>query len=68
MKKNSLDTLKVTEGATEEYLVTRHGQFDPAINVINLYGAQESRQTSDEIRDSWDTIQQEIVKIEAKKE
>ena len=41
-EKHSTDTLKVTEGKTEEYIITRHGQFDPTINVINLYGSQES--------------------------
>ena len=35
-------TLKVSEGKTVEYMVTRHGQFAPAINVINVYGSQES--------------------------
>ena len=36
------ETVKVSEGKSEEYLVTRHGQFIPALNVINLYGSQES--------------------------
>ena len=67
-EKYAIDTLKVSEGVSEEYLVTRHAQFDPAINVINLYGAQESRQTYDEIREGWDAILQEIVKIEVKRE
>ena len=60
--------LKIAEGISEEYLITRHGQFNPAINVINLYGAQESRQTAEEIREGWDKILEEIVKIEAKLE
>merc|ERR1711954_341523 len=44
--KYSIETLKVSEGNNDEYLITRHGQFKPAINIINLYGKQESRQTS----------------------
>ena len=63
----ALNTLKVSEGADhDEYIVTRHGQFDPAVNVINLYGNQESRQSADQIKDSWDKILEEISKIEAK--
>ena len=33
------NTLRVTEGENQEYLVTRHDQFDPVANVINLYGS-----------------------------
>ena len=36
--------------------------------MINLYGSQESRQSADEIREGWETILEEIVNIEAKKE
>ena len=67
-EKYSMNTLKVSEGTTEEYLVTRHGQYDPAINVINLYGAKESCQTIEEIREGWEAVLQEVIKIEAKKE
>ena len=60
--------LKVTEGTSEEYIVTRHGQFIPALNVINLYGSQESRKSVDEVKEEWDRILEEIIKIEAKNE
>ena len=42
-EKHAKHALKVAEGKSVEYLVTRLGQFDPAINIINYYGAQESR-------------------------
>ena len=67
-EKHSIYTLKVSVGVKEEYIITRHGQFDPAINVINLYGAQESRQTKEEIIEGCDTILEEILKIEGKNE
>ena len=66
--KYATSTLKVAEGEEQEYLITRHDQFDPVINVINLYGTQESRSTSEEIKDDWDMILKEISKVEAKKE
>ena len=35
------DALKVYEGeGDDEIVITRHGQFSPAINVINVYGSQ----------------------------
>ena len=69
--KNSLtnDTLKVFEGEQEdEIVITRHGQFSPAINVINVYGSQECRAVKDKISENWDTVVNEIMKIEAKGE
>ena len=44
--KNNLKpyTVKVKEGSDEdEYLVTRLDHIRPAINVVNVYGGQESR-------------------------
>ena len=67
-EKYAPSTLKVSEGASEEYIITRHGQFIPAINVINLYGSQESRKTAEEIKEGWEIILEEILKIEAKNE
>ena len=62
------NALKVAEGESQEYIITRPRQFDPVINVINLYGTQESRQSIEEIKDCWDTILEEITKIENKNE
>ena len=61
--------LKVSEGANDnEYIVTRHSQFLTPLNVINIYGEQETRTPVDEIRDHWNEIVQEIIKIEARNE
>ena len=63
------DALKVYEGeGDDEIVITRHGQFSPAINVINVYGSQECRLGKDKITDNWDTIVNEIMKIEGKDE
>ena len=65
---HSHNTLKVSEGKNEEFLITRHGNFEPPLNVINYYGKQESRQTVSEIDNGWEEVITEIVKIEAKDE
>ena len=44
------------------------GQFTPAINIINWYGSQESRQTRGEVQEHWNEIMKEIISIEAKGE
>ena len=46
--------MKVTEGKEEdEYIVTRFDHTIPAINIINVYGQQESRTIDDELEKSW---------------
>ena len=61
--------LKNSEGKdTNEYLITRHNQFIFPINVINVYGEQESRTPSSVIKDHWEELVEEIIKIEAKNE
>ena len=66
--KYASDTLKVSEGNRVEFLVTRLGQFSPAINVINWYGSQESRESVKDIQEQWDEIMKEIISIETKEE
>ena len=63
-----VDTLKVAEGKKGEFIVTRHGQFNPAINIINIYGSQESRQSADEVREEWEEVLEVIIGIESKEE
>ena len=66
--RHSMNVLKVSEGENVEYIVIRLGQFQPAINIINVYGAQETRQSLDEIHADWESIMEEVVKIETKEE
>ena len=66
--KSAATSLKVGEGQDDEYIITRHGEFSPAINVINYYGKQESRQSKENIEEDWEKILHEIIRIEAKNE
>ena len=62
-------TLKVGEGKDKnEYLITRHNQFSPPINVFTVYGETESRTSNDEAEEKWGNILTEIGKIEGRKE
>ena len=47
----------------KEYIVTRHSQFTPAINVLNFYGPQEKRAGKPFLDEIWEEIQAEIYKI-----
>ena len=49
-------------------LITWHGQFAPAINVINIYGPQESRTSIEQISDLWDTLLKQMHDIISKGE
>ena len=69
IESNTKDCLKVAEGkGSNEYLITRHSEFSTPINVINVYGEQENRTSASDIKDHWNEIVEEIVKIEAKGE
>ena len=58
--------LKVSEG--EEFIITRHSQFQKPINIINIYGNIESRSRVETTDSKWEDIMAEIVKIEARGE
>ena len=48
------NTTKVTEGREgDEYIITRFDVTLPAINVVNIYGAQEGTTERDDIEKSW---------------
>ena len=53
---HSVSTFKVSEGKNVECIVSRHGQFKPAINVVNVYGSQESRLSNDDLKDEWEEV------------
>ena len=52
----------------DEYIITRHSQFNPPINIVNIYGEQESRSQNKDIEERWQRIQTELLKIEYKGE
>jgi hypothetical protein len=61
--------VKLGEGAeNDEFLVTRHSNFASAVNIINIYGEQESRYPKIEIEERWGRILKEIKKIEHRNE
>ena len=62
-------SLKVDEGKEElEMIVTRHDQFTPPLNVINLYGEQECRTKKEVMMDNWNKVMEVISQIERKHE
>ena len=61
--------VKTVEGLDQdEFMITRHSNFLTPINVINIYGEQESRTKDDEIEKRWMRIFDEVIKIEKRKE
>ena len=66
MRENErLHTLKLTEGDDDlEMIVTRHSQFQTPINIINLYGAVESRSTNEKINERWNRVREQVTRIE----
>ena len=62
-------TMKVTEGKEDdEYIVIRLDNTIPAINIINIYGQQESRTNNSEIEKSWLRLLKDIGEIEDRNE
>ena len=69
LENDSKDCLKVTEGnQLNEFIITRHSEFKIPINVIHVYGQQQSRTPVNILSDHSNEIVEEIVKIEAKDE
>ena len=58
--------LKTAEGKDdeEEFIITRHAQFIQPINILNIYGSQEGRNSKDNIEEKWDIILEKISGIE----
>ena len=63
------NTMKVAEGKEEdEYIITRIDNTIPEINIINIYGTQESKTSKDEIEHGWYRLLKEIHDIENRNE
>ena len=53
-QRDSNHTLKVKDGQeNDEYVITRHSQFNPPISIINVYGEQESRTDRKDVEERW---------------
>ena len=67
--KEVANTISMKYGENDdEFIVTRHNQFCKPINIINLYGEQESRVSNDEVETRWNRIVNEIESIERRGE
>jgi exonuclease III len=54
-------TTKVAEGKDgDEYIITRLEHVVPAINIVNVYGHQESREGKDQILASWIRLRKDL--------
>ena len=61
--------VQTKEGKDEdEFIVTRHSNFFQPINIINIYGEQEGRETKANVENRWFRILEEIIKIENRNE
>ena len=64
-----LSAIKVDEGLDkDEFILTRHGQFSPPINILNIYGEIESRSNKYEIEERWNRILAIVSSIESRNE
>ena len=62
-------TIKTLEGNDkDEFIVTRHSQFQRPINIINNYGETESRTDRAEIEEKWSRLTKILKDIENKGE
>ena len=60
--------MSVYRNEKDEFIITRHSQFKPAVNIINCYGEIESRSSCKEIEERWNRLLARILKIEASNE
>ena len=63
-------TAKVGEGKVEddEYVITRIDNVVPALNIVNIYGQQESRTPNDQIYESWVRLSNDLNEIDMRGE
>ena len=64
-KVQSVFSSKVKEGdANDDFVITKHNQFEVPINILNWYSEIESRTCKSDIEDRWLRILGEITKIQ----
>ena len=55
----------MAEGQEEdEYIITRLDHVFPPLNIVNIYGQQESRSSKEEILKSWMRLREDLLQIE----
>ena len=63
------NVVKIKEGLdNDEYLITRLDHVSPPINIMNVYGGQESRMSKQEILENWARMKAEIMEIKNRDE
>jgi hypothetical protein len=61
--------MKIKEGDNDdEYLITRHSNFNTPLTLINVYGEQESRVSATDVQDMWGRILEDIHGLERRNE
>ena len=66
-KSESPFCVQVEEGWEDnEYILTRHSQFQPPINVLNIYGQQECRVSKDIVERHWNEVLYVMSKLESR--
>ena len=62
-------TVRVCEGKEEdEYIITRLEHVVPPVNIVNIYGQQESRAGKEQIFNSWVRLRDDLCAILARGE
>ena len=57
--------MKVGEGREgDEYIISRFDHVIPAVNIVSIYGQQESRSSKEEIFKSWLRLRDDLLRIE----
>ena len=58
-------TVKVGEGKEEDdkYVIVRLDHVIPALNIVNIYGSQESRTPKENISEGWARLEKDLDEI-----
>ena len=61
--------MKVKEGENDdEYIITRLGHTNPAINIINIYGGIEDKMEDEEVIGNWERVKRDLEDIQSRNE
>ena len=66
LKKSSF-RVKVGEGE-DEFIIVKNESFSPPINIVSVYGEQESRAPKMKVYEAWNRLTDELFKIIARQE
>ena len=52
----------------DEFIIVKNESFSPPINIVSVYGEQESRTSKTKVYEAWNRLSEELFKIVAKQE